>query len=121
MSYKDVFFELKKAMQTLNKKHTFEKFNSMNFFFLVDEHSKGIIVFNNQGLEDALSLTIYFGDKGINYLVDSYMSASGLLHNAVFADMIILSLVKRKDLVAEDFAYYKKHKIRIAQENNLLA
>lgn len=64
MSYKDVFFELKKAMQTLNKKHTFEKFNSMNFFFLVDEHSKGIIVFNNQGLEDALSLTIYFGDKG---------------------------------------------------------
>lgn len=120
MKYKDVYFELKKAMLLLNKKHAFEKFNAMNFFFLMDEHSKGILVFNNQSFEDSLSISLYFGDEGLSYLVDSYTSNTGVLHNAIFANMIVLSLFKRKYLVEEDFAYFKRHKIKMFQENNFL-
>ncbi len=120
MLYKECYAELKKAMLRLYKKKAFEKFTYMNFFYLIDEKSHGIAVFNSLTSGNLPSLSFYLKDVGIQYLFDSYLSSTGLVHNGVFANMLVLSLVPRSDLTEEDIAFFKKKKIRITQENNLL-
>lgn len=120
LNYKDCYLELKKAMHLLEKRHAFEEFNYMNLFFILDENSKGIVVFSNQQMGDSYGIQIYFGDAGINYLYDSYMSSTGLVLNTIFADMTNISFVERKDLLPSDIAFLKKHKIRINAKGNLI-
>ncbi|MDE6655826.1 MAG: hypothetical protein K2J85_02420, partial [Anaeroplasmataceae bacterium] len=120
MTYKECYMELKKAMKLLQKKNAFEQFNYLNLFYLLDEASKGIVIFSDHLMGESKGLQIHFEDAGINYLYDSYMSETGLILNCVFADMFTINLVSKKDLLPEDFLYLKKHKIRVANENNLI-
>lgn len=120
MTYKECYMELKKAMKLLDGIHAFEQFNYMNLFYLIDESSKGIVIFSDHIMGESSGLQVHLGDDGINYLYDSYMSPTGLVLNSVFADMLTVALVSKKDLVEEDIAYLKKHKIRISSENNLI-
>lgn len=117
MRYKECYMELKKAMKLLQKLHAFEQYNYMNLFYLIDEKSKGIVIFSDHLMENSTGLQIHFDDSGINYLYDSYMSATGLIFNSVFADMITVSFVSKGDLTLEDMEYLKKHKIRVSTVN----
>lgn len=120
MTYKECYMELKKAMKLLDGIHAFEQFNYMNLFYLIDESSKGVVIFSDHIMGESAGLQVHLGDTGINYLYDSYMSPTGLVLNSVFADMLTVALISKKDLVKEDISYLKKHKIRITSENNLI-
>ena len=117
MTYKECYMELKKAMKHLQDLHAFEQYNYMNLFYLLDEKSKGIVIFSDHLMGEASGLQIHFDDSGINYLYDSYMSTTGLVLNCVFADMITVALLSKESLTEEDKEYLKKHKIRISAKN----
>lgn len=117
MTYKECYMELKKAMKLLQNLHAFEQYNYMNLFYLLDEKSKGIVIFSDHIMGDACGLQIHLEDAGINYLYDSYMSTTGFILNSVFADMITIALVSKKDLTIDDMIYLKKHQIRVAAKN----
>ncbi|MDE6407407.1 MAG: hypothetical protein K2K48_04590 [Anaeroplasmataceae bacterium] len=117
MTYKECYMELKKAMKLLQNMHVFEQFNYMNLFYLLDEKSKGIVIFSDHLMGESSGLQIHFEDSGINYLYDSYMSSTGMILNCVFADMVTVSLVSKEELTLEDIAYLKKHKIRLSTKN----
>nr|MDE6661304.1 hypothetical protein [Anaeroplasmataceae bacterium] len=117
MTYKECYMELKKAMKHLENLHVFEQFNYMNLFYLLDETSKGVVIFSDHIMGEDSGLQIHFGDSGINYLYDSYMSSTGFILNSVFADMVAVSLVAKDSLTIEDKMYLKKHKIRLSNQN----
>ncbi|MDE5546593.1 MAG: hypothetical protein K2I88_03930 [Anaeroplasmataceae bacterium] len=117
MTYKECYMELKKAMKLLQNLHAFEQYNYMNLFYLLDEKSKGIVIFSDHLMGESSGLQIHFEDSGINYLYDSYTSSSGLILNCVFADMVTVSLVSKDELTPEDLAYLRKHKIRLSTKN----
>ncbi|MDE7106305.1 MAG: hypothetical protein K2O22_03980, partial [Anaeroplasmataceae bacterium] len=95
-------------------------FNYLDLFYLIDSKSKGIAIFQDRLMGNSYGLQLHFGDAGINYLYDSYMTNTGLMLNSVFANMMTISMVAKEDLIPDDIAFLKKHKIRIQAKNNLI-
>lgn len=120
MKYKEYYMELKKAMKLLANLHAFEQFNQYDLFYLLDNTSKGILICSDHILEGSKGVQIYFGDSGINYLYDSYMSQTGLILNPIYANMITIVFLSKSDLLEEDRRFLKEHNIRVSLENNLI-
>lgn len=120
MKYKEKYAELKHAMKLLKSLQVFEQFDISNIFYLFDQHSKAVVVLSNFFMGESDGVQIHLGNESINYLYDSFTSVSGMVLNGVYADMLTVSIVKREDLLPEDIAYFKKNKIRIQSEFNIL-
>lgn len=120
MKYKEKYAELKHAMKLLNTLHVFDQFDISNLFYLLDGQTKAIAVMSNYVMGDSTGIQLHLGNKSINYLYDSFTSTSGMVLNGVYADMLTVSIVKRQDLLSEDIAYLKKHKVRLHATFNII-
>ncbi len=120
MTYKQRYMEMKKAIKKLISDKYFEKFNSRDLFFLMDEKTKGIVFLSETLFNDSFGLQFFLDDAGLNYLHDAYTTENGFSINHFFTDSILLCMVTKKDLTRDDVAFLKKHELRVMPENNLI-
>lgn len=120
MKYKERYMELKNAMRALNSIHAFEQFDHTNFFYLMDEKTKGMALLSEHLVGEARGIQIHIGEEGINYLYDSYMSTTGMLLHSVHANMVTVSILKKEELFPQDIDFLKKNHIRLSSSFNII-
>lgn len=120
MTYKEKYMEAKKALKKLISGKNFEKFNSRDLFFLMDEKTKGIVFFSETLLNDSFGLQFFFEEAGFNYLHDAYTTENGFSINHFFTDSILLCMTAKKDLTLDDMRFLRTNHFRILEENNFI-
>ncbi len=119
MRYIGFYKEAKAIILKMLKAGYFEKFNSHNIFFLLDEKSRGISVFSEKILNETYGIQFFFGMNGINYFHDVLNSKTGFAVNHFFSESILMAIVKKADLSLEDRKYLHENEVRV-YENNLI-
>ena len=120
LNYKEKYSELKKGIRKLISLKCFEKFNSNQFFYLLDRKNRAGIYFANENLYDSFGMQFFFNEQDLNYLYDTYTTKDGFSLLYFFVSMTYISMLSKKDLSHNDIAYLKKHQIGIKKENNLI-
>ncbi|MDE7161558.1 MAG: hypothetical protein K2N65_02225 [Anaeroplasmataceae bacterium] len=120
MNYKERYIELRKAMKCLKTIHAFEQFDFTNFFYLIDDKTKGIVLLSEELMAESSGIQIHLGESGINYLYDSFLSKTGFILNGLCADMLTVSILKKESLLPQDIAFLKKYHIRLSSDFNII-
>ncbi|MDE5715542.1 MAG: hypothetical protein K2I42_05350 [Anaeroplasmataceae bacterium] len=120
MIYHDVYTSLKKVIKSFIKKGYFEEYTAVDLFYLEDENSKAVLVFNENLKFSSPGMQIFYNQKGLNYLNDVLSTQDGFSANYFFSDCIYITLVDKNMLDQESRLFLKNRNIRIADKNLLV-
>ena len=118
--YLELYKEVKQVMKKMQKKGCFYKFSTKDFFYLMDEKTRGVLVFSEHLYQDGYGIQLFLNNPGLNYLHDILSTEGNYPINYFYSDCNLLGFIPKKDLLPDDVKFLKEHHIRINEENNLL-
>ena len=119
-NYIETYKEIKQLMKKMVKKGFFQKYTTKDFFYLLDEKNRGVLVFSEHLYHDGFGIQLFLNDNGLNYLHDILSTDANYPINYFYSDCNLLGLIPRKDLMPDDIEFLKKNNIRILEDNNLI-
>jgi len=119
-SYNDIYKEVKDILKKLYKKDCFSMFSAKDLFYLMDEKTRGILLFSDHMYQDGHGIQMFLNNTGLNYLHDLLSEEDPAPATYFYSDCHFLAFVPRKDLLPDDIKFFKDNKIRIYEDNNLL-
>lgn len=119
-SYMELYTEVKSIMKKLQKKGCFQKYTTKDFFYFMDEKTRGILVFSEHLYKDGYGIQLFLNGQGLNYLHDILSSEGNYPINYFYSDCNLLGFVPKKDLMPDDLDFLKNNHIRLSQDYNFV-
>ena len=119
-SYIDLYKQAKSLLKKLQKKNCFQKFTTKDFFYFMDEKSRGILVFSEHLYKDGFGIQLFLNDDGLNYLHDILSTSEDMPINYFYSNCLLLGFIPKKDLLDDDLKFLRKNHIKLSQDYNLI-
>ena len=120
MRYSDIYHVVKKEIKSLIKKGCFDEYIATDLFYLQDEKSQAVFVFNENLKFSSHGMQVFYNSKGLNYLNDVLTTQDGFSANYFFSECIYIAYVDKAMLDEESRSFLRRNNLRIVGKNLLV-
>lgn len=120
LRYSDIYHLVKKEIKALIKKGCFDEYIATDLFYLQDEKSQAVFVFNENLKFSSHGMQVFYNSKGLNYLNDVLTTQDGFSANYFFSECIYIAYVDKAMLDEESRSFLRRNNLRIVEKNLLV-